>query len=86
MECIYIGLSFLKLVLHFKNPFKIIRKYKEKRGMDWKVDLIDWLGGYPYEYASVEEIFNFYQNKYNMKLINIKTTNYIGNNQFLFKK
>jgi len=25
-------------------------------------DWIDWLGGYPFEVASVEEIFRFYKN------------------------
>ena len=33
-----------------KNP-------KEKlRGMDFMHDVIDWVGGYPYEYASIQEI------------------------------
>ena len=33
-----------------KNPFR------ERRGMDFYHNLIDWLGGYPYEYASIEEM------------------------------
>lgn len=28
----------------------------KERGMDFRYDVIDWLGGYPYEYASVAEI------------------------------
>jgi 2-polyprenyl-6-hydroxyphenyl methylase/3-demethylubiquinone-9 3-methyltransferase len=32
------------------NPF-----YKE-RGMDFWFDVIDWVGGYPYEYASPKEV------------------------------
>lgn len=86
MEITYVSSSFLKLCVSSRRPFKFIKKYKEKRGMDWKVDLIDWLGGYPYEYASVEDIFNFYKKNYSMTLVNLKTTNYIGNNQFLLKK
>ncbi|MCL4531122.1 MAG: methyltransferase domain-containing protein [Chloroflexi bacterium] len=34
----------------FKNPFKM------RRGMDFMHNIIDWVGGYPYEYASVSEI------------------------------
>lgn len=33
-----------------KNPFN------KRRGMDFFVDVIDWIGGYPYEYASIDEV------------------------------
>lgn len=33
-----------------KNPFAT------RRGMDFVHNLIDWLGGYPYEYASIQEM------------------------------
>lgn len=29
---------------------------KKERGMDFRYDIIDWLGGYPYEYASIAEV------------------------------
>lgn len=29
---------------------------RKERGMDFWVDVTDWLGGYPYEYAGVEEV------------------------------
>ncbi len=86
MELFYIFINFLKLVLRFKNPFRVMNEYKKKRGMNWRTDLIDWLGGFPYEYASPQEIFKIYHDKYGMELKNIKTTNYIGCNQFLFVK
>ena len=47
-------------------------------------DWIDWLGGYPFEVASVEEIFRFYKNKGGV-LINLKSTSTNANNQFVFK-
>lgn len=31
------------------------------RGMSWLHDVIDWIGGYPYEYASVKDIVEFYR-------------------------
>ena len=34
------------------------------------VDLIDWVGGYPYEYAKVNQILKLYQTKKYMYLIN----------------
>lgn len=85
MEYVYIVYNFLILLIHLKNPLSIISSYKAKRGMSWSTDLIDWLGGYPYEYASVKQIFDFYKER-GFELQNIKTTNYIGCNQFLFIK
>ncbi len=34
-----------------------------KRGMSRWRDVIDWVGGYPYEYASPDEIFSFFRNR-----------------------
>ena len=48
-------------------------------------DWFDWLGGLPYEYAKVEDIFDFYEHK-GFVLKNIKTTYSVGNNQFVFTK
>ena len=39
-----------------RNPLKYIRNYQSQRGMDVRHDVIDWLGGYPYESASPAEV------------------------------
>lgn len=39
-----------KFLVTLKNPLKM------KRGMDFMHNIIDWVGGYPYEYASVKEM------------------------------
>ena len=39
-----------KWLVTFKNPLKM------KRGMDFMHNIIDWVGGYPYEYASIAEM------------------------------
>ena len=31
----------------------------EQRGMDFLHNVVDWIGGYPYEYASINEITKF---------------------------
>ena len=55
--------------------------------MNWRTDVTDWLGGYPYEFATVEEIFKFIKTNFpDFNLINIKTTNGLGNNWYLFKR
>lgn len=86
MEWFYMGLFMLKMLIRLKNPFTVFKKYETKRGMSYKHDLVDWLGGYPYEHARAEEIFRFYRDEGNMELINLKTDNYTGNNQLLFRK
>ena len=45
--------------------FKNIRNYASTsdRGMSYWHDLIDWIGGYPFEVAKPEEIFSFYRAK-----------------------
>ena len=32
---------------------------KQPRGMDFMYDVIDWVGGYPYEYADRDEVLAF---------------------------
>lgn len=59
MEYLYMAYFFIGLLILLKNPIKYIREYKSNRGMNWRNDVIDWLGGYPYEFASPDEIINF---------------------------
>ncbi len=76
----------LSYILKLKNPYTMIKNHsKDFRGMSWKIDIKDWLGGYPYEYASVSRIFKFLK-KRNFILINLINNNGLRNNEFLFKK
>jgi 2-polyprenyl-6-hydroxyphenyl methylase/3-demethylubiquinone-9 3-methyltransferase len=86
-EILYVLAYFAAYIIRLKNPIANIKNYKSNRGMNWKSDVIDWLGGYPYEVATVEEIFKFMKLHFpNFNLVNIKTTNGIGTNSFLFKR
>jgi len=79
------GLIFDVLVLH-KNPLNRYRNYKRLRGMSYYIDLIDWLGGYPFEVAKPETILDFFQRK-GFKLAKLKTVGGSnGNNEFVFVK
>jgi len=69
-----------KLIVTRKNP------QTQERGMDFFYDIIDWLGGYPYEYATVKEINTFLEE---LKFRNIRTFPAevpTGCNQFVFRK
>ncbi|NCA22316.1 MAG: class I SAM-dependent methyltransferase, partial [Crocinitomicaceae bacterium] len=66
----FLGIFFIYL-LSFNNPIKKLKE-NERRGMSWQSDLKDWLIGYPYEYASPEEVFNFMKER-GFTLIKLKT-------------
>ncbi len=73
-------------LMRFQNPLRMMREYRGNRGMDYWCDIVDWVGGYPYEYATVEEVFGFIKKEYPaFQLTNIKTTNNLGNNSFMYK-
>jgi 2-polyprenyl-6-hydroxyphenyl methylase/3-demethylubiquinone-9 3-methyltransferase len=36
-------------------------QYRSARGMSRWHDLVDWVGGYPFEVARADEIFDFYR-------------------------
>jgi 2-polyprenyl-6-hydroxyphenyl methylase/3-demethylubiquinone-9 3-methyltransferase len=84
LEAGYITASTIYYLITFRNPVKRFKDYKT-RGMSWYIDLKDWLGGYPYEFASPKEISSFCQDKLGLKLLKIKPTAGLGNNEFLFK-
>jgi len=79
----YLGI----VMLRGENPVTHVRNYKSHRGMSWRTDATDWLGGYPYEYATVEEVFTFVRSRHpDFNLTNIKITSGRGLNWFLFER
>lgn len=56
------------------------------RGMDFLYDVVDWVGGYPYEYASIEEIEKLMMNLGFQKLKHEKAQVPTGCNEFIFRK
>ena len=79
----------LFFLIFMKAPeilFKFFVKRKEVRGMAPVTDLIDWLGGYPFETAKPEYIFDFFF-KLNYSLVKLKTVSgKSGCNEFIFIK
>lgn len=73
-------------ILRWKNPlpFKYWNEKKKSRGMSVWHDLVDWVGGYPFEVAKPEEIFDFYR-KRGFVLTKLKTCGGgLGCNEFIF--
>lgn len=72
-------------IVKYGNPIGTFANYKKKRGMSIYYDWIDWLGGYPFEVAKPEDIFNYYKEN-GFLLENLITTNRHGCNEFVFRK
>jgi 2-polyprenyl-3-methyl-5-hydroxy-6-metoxy-1,4-benzoquinol methylase len=66
------------------KPFNSWRRHTATRGMSPWRDLIDWVGGYPFEVAKPEQIIDFLQQR-NMRLRKLKTCGgKMGCNEFVF--
>ena len=73
------------IILH---PGKYIRfwTHNRGRGMNYYYDIIDWIGGYPFEVSKPEEVFLFfYKLKYELK--NLRTCGgKLGCNEYVFQR
>jgi len=76
---------FLKDFLHLR-PFASWRREGRERGMSAWYDLVDWVGGYPFEVAKPEQIFDFYRER-GFILEKLTTCGgSLGCNEFVFLK
>jgi 2-polyprenyl-6-hydroxyphenyl methylase/3-demethylubiquinone-9 3-methyltransferase len=62
-----------------------LASWKAARGMNPWIDFIDWIGGYPYEFAKPEEVFNFWKVR-GFELEKLATKLGIGCNEFVFRR
>nr|WSY54798.1 class I SAM-dependent methyltransferase [Streptomyces sp. NBC_00886] len=64
----------------------MVRTEPRPRGMSRSHDLVDWVGGYPFEVASPERVFDFCQDR-GFQLRHLKTCKGgIGCNEFVFRR
>jgi 2-polyprenyl-6-hydroxyphenyl methylase/3-demethylubiquinone-9 3-methyltransferase len=73
-------------VLRGHNPIRRYTDYKKIRGMSRVHDWVDWLGGYPFEVAKPEQVFDFYRSL-GFMLERLNTCGGgLGCNEFVFRK
>jgi len=89
MELSHVSMHFVlpALVGGFKsmmNTLRYVIRYRENRGMSFMTDIRDWLGGWPYEPATPEEVTDYCANKLGLLQQKIKTGE--ANIEYLFKK
>lgn len=66
--------------------FRTWTRYSERRGMSRWHDILDWVGGYPYEYATADQIFEFYRER-GFTLTNMRCGGVgLGCNELVFRR
>jgi 2-polyprenyl-6-hydroxyphenyl methylase/3-demethylubiquinone-9 3-methyltransferase len=73
-------------ILRLRDPIARYREYRKTRGMSLFHDWIDWMGGFPFEVARPEEIFDYFYRR-GFALSGLKCCGGSwGCNEFVFKK
>jgi SAM-dependent methyltransferase len=67
-----------------RNPLRTIRNYADSRGMSYWTDVRDWLGGYPMEFAGIEETKKFCRDRLGLEMLNISAGQ--ANTEYLFRQ
>jgi 2-polyprenyl-6-hydroxyphenyl methylase/3-demethylubiquinone-9 3-methyltransferase len=82
------GKAFARAALKCR-PMEYVRawtEYRSRRGMSRWHDIVDWVGGYPYEFATADEIFAFYRVR-GFSLDNLHVGGVgLGCNEFVFRR
>ena len=69
-----------------KRGFRRWRNYGDERGMSPWHNMVDWVGGYPFEVAKPEAILDFYRPR-GFTLARLKTCGGgLGCNEFVFER
>ncbi len=54
--------------------------------MSFWYDVRDWVGGFPYEFATAGEVFNYVHAKHSLELVYLNTHDGHGCNEFTFRR
>jgi len=69
-----------KLLVTGRNPFQ------QQRGMDFFYNVVDWVGGYPYEYATIDEVHGLVEPLGFKRIRVIPAEVPTGCNEFVYRK
>ncbi len=80
IQVFYIIIAIAKWLVTRQNPFRL------RRGMHFYFDVVDWLGGYPYEYASQKAIIEYIE-ELGFSVVSVIPAHVpTGCNEFIFNK
>lgn len=82
----WVATDLLRDLVWLRNPLRRYSDYHNARGMSVTHDWYDWLGGYPFEVAKPEAIFEFYRDL-GFTLTRLSTAGgSLGCNEFVFTR
>ena len=87
IEIKQMGLS-MRIDKYPKKIAKYVRRWKEyksNRGMTKLYDMVDWIGGYPYEYAKADDLVAFYE-RAGFELTRLERNHGTGNHELVLVK
>jgi SAM-dependent methyltransferase len=84
-ESVYVAWKVAYKVAAGRNPVRMMREPRVLRGMSWRRDVTDWLGGYPYEAATPGEILEFMRRRFNFVLVRQNVNCGLGVSEFVFE-
>lgn len=72
-------------LLKGRNPLTPWIQVEDSRGMHKWYNWMDWIGGYPFEVARPDDVFEFYRLR-GFRLVTLKTRGGRGCNEYVFEK
>jgi len=88
LETVYVSNFVLTRLVTLRNPLKPIldKEGTGRRGMEFMHDVRDWLGGFPYEYATAGEVFHRVHERHGFELVGLTTLEGNACNEFVFRR
>ena len=88
MEWSYVARVFAGQIVRLRTPHRVIEDYASQnpRGMDFWHDVRDWVGGFPYEYATAGEVFRYIHRKHGFLLVYLNTHDGHTCEEFTFQR
>jgi 2-polyprenyl-3-methyl-5-hydroxy-6-metoxy-1,4-benzoquinol methylase len=84
-EYAYMAWKLASSVAVGRNVVRMLREPRVFRGMSWRRDVTDWLGGYPYEAARPGDILEFVRGKFKFALVRQNINCDTGVSEFVFE-
>jgi len=84
-ESVYLTWDLVSMAAVGRNPLRMIREYHSGRGMSYRRDATDWLGGYPYGAANPGQILEFVRRTFNFVLTKQNIDLQLGVSEFVFE-
>jgi 2-polyprenyl-3-methyl-5-hydroxy-6-metoxy-1,4-benzoquinol methylase len=88
MEAVYVANHMLTRLVTLRNPFRSLRDRGGggRRGMEFMHDVRDWLGGFPYEFATAGEVFHHVHDTLGFELVALNAVEGNACNEFVFRR